>query len=380
MYFDLVADRGMNYTLNRSLADGAATKRIERARELAPKLTDFDAWSSIWLDEARRAEAEERWLDSAHWYHNAEFYLPAGDTRNGLYDDFQRVWGKALEGLEGIERIEVPYENGVLPGYRLPAENEVATVIAHGGYDSFIEEWLPFAQPMTDAGVTVIAFDGPGQGGALRHGLYFTHAWEKPAKAVLDHFGLDEVEWIGASCGGYLALRAAAFEPRIKRVIAFPATSWGLDMLLRQVTPGQDHRLLSLFQGAHRDEVNELAAQQCDPKVNANTNFAWCVTQGMHITGTSTPYDLMEHLFKHSLEGILQNVTQDVLLTEGENDHLFPVSRIGRIMSELACAKSVSARIFTAREGGEQHCQVGNGALARAEFVSWLARFRESGR
>ena len=34
-----------------------------------------------------------------------------------------------------------------------------------------------------------------------------------------------------------------------------------------------------------------------------------------------------------------------------------------------------TARIFTAREGGEQHCQVGNSALARDEFVPWLARF-----
>ena len=36
---------------------------------------------------------------------------------------------------------------------------------------------------------------------------------------------LAEVDWLGASCGGYLALRAAAFEPRIKHVIAFPATT-----------------------------------------------------------------------------------------------------------------------------------------------------------
>lgn len=92
MYFDLVADRGMNYTLNRALADGAATSRIQRAHELAPKLTDFDAWSSVWLDEAKRAEGEEQWIDAARSYHNAEFYLPAGEVRNGIYDDVQRVW------------------------------------------------------------------------------------------------------------------------------------------------------------------------------------------------------------------------------------------------------------------------------------------------
>jgi hypothetical protein len=46
-----------------------------------------------------------------------------------------------------------------------------------------------------------------------------------------------------------------------------------------------------------------------------------------------------------------------------------------RTMRELVCARSVTARIFTAREGAEQHCQVGNSALAREEIVRWLARF-----
>jgi hypothetical protein len=41
-------------------------------------------------------------------------------------------------------------------------------------------------------------------------------------------------------------------------------------------------------------------------------------------------------------------------------------------MRELVCARSVTARIFTACE---QHCQVGNSVLARDEIVRWLARF-----
>lgn len=64
-----------------------------------------------------------------------------------------------------------------------------------------------------------------------------------------------------------------------------------------------------------------------------------------------------------------------VPVTEGEQDHLFNVDWIYRAMRELVCARSVTARIFTAREGAEQHCQVGNSALARDEIVRWLARF-----
>jgi hypothetical protein len=95
----------------------------------------------------------------------------------------------------------------------------------------------------------------------------------------------------------------------------------------------------------------------------------------MHITGTRTPFDFLTAIAQHSLEGILHNLKQDVLLTEGEQDHLFDIEWLYRAMRELVCARSVTARIFTAREGAEQHCQLGNSAVAREEIVCWLARF-----
>lgn len=154
-------------------------------------------------------------------------------------------------------------------------------------------------------------------------------------------------------------------------MICLPATYWGLDMTLKQMTPGQDKRLLSSFKAGDKKEVEALVEQQRA----LSTCFNWCVTQGMHITGTKTPFDFLTSIAKHDLDGVLQNVKQDVLLTEGEDDHLFNTGWLYRIMSELVCAKSVTARIFTAREGAEQHCQVGNSALARDEIVRWLSRF-----
>jgi hypothetical protein len=47
-------------------------------------------------------------------------------------------------------------------------------------------------------------------------------------------------------------------------------------------------------------------------------------------------------------------------------------------MSELVGAKSVTARIFTVREGTQMHCQVGNSGLARTEIVRWLSRFHRA--
>lgn len=371
-YVHMLSDPGMNYTLNRPLLDGTSPARLQEVGAAAPRIKDYESWHTAWLELARRAEAEARWADAASYYHGAEFYLPAGDARNSLYDDFARNWSRAMRDASGYERIAVPYPGGHLPGFRLQARGkEQATFIFNGGYDSFVEEFYAFLLPLTALGFTVIGFDGPGQGGALRQGIYFDHAWEKAAKAVIDYLEVDAVDWLGASCGGYLSIRAAAFEPRIKHIISMPTTYSGLDMTLKQMRPGKAPELLSRFKAGDRVETEKLIAAERVP----NSVFEWCVTQGMHITGTKTPFDFLTAIAKHSLEGILHNVKQDILLTEGEQDHLFNVEWLYRTMAELVCARSVTARIFTAREGGEQHCQVGNSALARDEIVSWLSRF-----
>jgi len=371
-YLHLLADPGMNYTLNRPLLDGTSSSRIAEVTAVAPQITDYASWHDVWLGLAKRAEAEHRWLDAASYYHGAEFYLPAGDERNGLYDDFAHCWALGMQGVAGYESIAIPYQGGNLPGFRLQAKGkEISTFVFTGGYDSFVEEFYAFLLPLTELGFTVIGFDGPGQGGALRQGIFMDHAWEKPAKACLDYFELDAVEWLGASCGGYMVLRAAAFEPRIKHAISMPTSYSGLDMTLKQMTPGKAQELVSFFKAGDRKATEELVARERRP----SSVFDWCVTQGMHITGTTTPWDFLVSINQQSLEGILFNVKQDVLLTEGEQDHLFDVDWVHRAMRELVCAHSVTTRIFTAREGGEQHCQVGNSALAREEIVRWLSRF-----
>ena len=142
-------------------------------------------------------------------------------------------------------------------------------------------------------------------------------------------------------------------------------------MTLKQMRPGKAQELVSLFKAGDRKATEALIAEERLP----SSVFDWCVTQGMHITGTKTPFDFLIAIAQHSLDGILHHVKQEILLTEGEQDHLFHVEWLYRTMRELVCARSVTARIFTAREGGEQHCQVGNSAVARREIVRRLSQF-----
>jgi hypothetical protein len=134
-YNHMLPDPGMNYTLNRPLLDGTSPSRLKEIGAVAPRIKDYESWHKVWLELATRAEAEKRWADAAYYYHGAEFYLPAGDARNKLYDDFKRNWALSMQGVAGYERIEVPYPGGHLPGFRLQAKGkEISTFIFNGGY------------------------------------------------------------------------------------------------------------------------------------------------------------------------------------------------------------------------------------------------------
>lgn len=70
--------------------------------------------------------------------------------------------------------------------YQLPRGARRGTVLLFGGFDSLIEEFFVVWRILADAGLDVVAFEGPGQGGArTRHGLCFEHDWERPVRAVL---------------------------------------------------------------------------------------------------------------------------------------------------------------------------------------------------
>ena len=101
-YIHMLSDPGMNYTLNRPLLDGTSAARITEISAVAPQIKDYESWHAVWLGLAKRAEAEKRWIDAASYYHGAEFYLPAGEVRNGFYDDFARNWALGMKGVGGV--------------------------------------------------------------------------------------------------------------------------------------------------------------------------------------------------------------------------------------------------------------------------------------
>jgi pimeloyl-ACP methyl ester carboxylesterase len=207
-------------------------------------------------------------------------------------------------------------------------------------------------------------FEGPGQGRPLQAGLKMTHEWEKPVAAVLDFFELEDVTLIGISLGGYLALRAAAYEPRIQRVVAWNVI-WDT---LRGFNRDKPERFFAAIHNRRKMMINIFAAvaRRLDGMVD------WLITHGMYVTGSETPFD---HLYKfrhYQTKDLSPLIEQDVLLLAGENDHFVPVEFLELQKAALTSARSVRARLFTAEEGGDQHCQVGRIDLATDEILDWL--------
>ena len=364
----------LNFQMNRVLTHGAEACRKEELLEIAPKLQRFDpkAWFEQWNMLARRAEAEGRLMHAAYYHRMSEFFLPEGaPEKANAYEDFSRCFYAATKE-EKLEVFTIPYEGASLSAMRLAADDPKGVIVLHGGFDSFIEELYLYVRSFRAAGYTVIMFEGPGQGRPLQAGLKMTHEWEKPVAAVLDFFELEGVTLIGVSLGGYLALRAAAYEPRIRHVVAWNVI-WDA---LRGFNRDKPERFFRAIRKGRKMMINIMAAvvRRLDDMVD------WLITHGMYVTGSETPFDHLQKFMKYQTKDLSPLIEQDVLLLAGENDHFVPVEFLELQKAALTSARSVRTRLFTAEEGGDQHCQVGRLDLATDEILDWLDSLHKGGR
>ena len=353
-----------NYQLNRWHSFGYA--RFEDMEEAGRRIGDFDDWKRVMVGLAGRAESEGRLVNAAFYYRAAEFYTFRDDPdKEPLYDRFAGLFYRVFGG-EGLERFDVPYGDGFLPALRLSAAGAAkGTIVMHGGFDSYIEEFYSWMSYFAGRGYDVVAFEGPGQGAARKkYGLPLDHRWEGPAKAILDHFGLDGVTWLGVSMGGWLCFRAAAFEPRIARVIAS-----GIAYDYLQFPPKVFQWLMFLFFDHLRDFSNRITIR----KMRKDLMHRWTIGNLMYISDTETPMDAFDVARGMNAENLhSERVTQDVLILTGRNDHFIPFKMHRMQVEALENARSVTAKVFTRETQAHNHCQNGNFGLALGVMADWI--------
>jgi pimeloyl-ACP methyl ester carboxylesterase len=359
-------DPNINFQFNRFLIPS-----YERLfAQLGAKIHNFGDWKREFLKVA--ADFEQRGMlgEASALYRAAEFFIgPDDPDRRIAFEKFIDLFYQG-PGTKEIERFTAGYERAKLHGFKLAAQGVGrGTILIHGGFDSYCEEFYDYARVVASCGYDVVIFDGPGQGSTLMNEhLPMTPEWHRPVSAVLDQLNLAEVTLIGISLGGCLALRAAAFEPRIRSVVAFDVM---LDFF-QCVTSRRGKIIEKAIRALLSLHLTGLLNRLGHSIMARDLYARWGVQQGMHVTGASHPAQFFSKLRAYNTRDISDKITQHVLIMAGAEDHFVPLQQCFLQLPLLTNAKSVSAEIFTRNEQASAHCQVGNKAIAIYRIMNWM--------
>lgn len=370
-YYDLHKDYHVNFQLNRFLAYIGADQ-LEELRTISSKVKSYDDWVREFLALADITLASGEKIRAGYYYRAAEFFMwRSNPKKKPIREKFLKLVREGY-GITEQQRHLVPYQdgkiNGFLPAYLFECSEPKGTLVIMGGGDSYVEEWLPMIMGFNDQ-YRLIIFETPGQGGALEeYHLSMTHEFQKPAKAVLDYFHLDDVCFWGISGGGMAALRVAAFEKRVKRVVCHDILFDVFDLMLRKLAPAKQF-LLKLLLGM---KAKRLCNGILKMSMKKDLSVEGLYLQGMLVHGVKTPYDYIQKLRLEKTADISHLIDQDVLLLAGTEDFAVPVDHFYKQIEALKNVRSLTARLFTRAEQAQNHCQVGNLPLVLDTIINWL--------
>ncbi len=262
-------------------------------------------------------------------------------------------------------RVAIPFEGPSgpteLPAYFLRARRDdgtpAPTMVMWNGLDSTKEHMYTsgWPQELAQRGISTLMVDCPGSGEALRFlGLRSRVETEVWAAACVDYLETrddvdhDRIGLVGWSLGGYYAPRAAAFEKRIKLVVAWGANhNWG---------EVQKRRL-------EREGENPV------PHYWEHVLWVW-------------GYDDVETFIKAAedvhLNGVVEQITVPFLITHGENDRQIPVEYAHQSYDQAINSPQRELRVFTPEEGATEHVGLDHLPHVGAYTADWVEdTFRE---
>jgi Alpha/beta hydrolase family len=361
---------------------------LEVARQIGG--ADPERWFAAWSGFASRLfEAAERSERAGHSASACGAYLRASNYWRAAWTFlFQApIEARALDAYhrhrEAFTRaakimplagkaIRIPYEGKFLHGYFFSATVDGApckTLIVNGGYDSTAEEAFLFSGAAALArGYNAIVFDGPGQGAAIfEDGLVFRPDWEKVIGPVVDFlFTRPEVDrrrvaLMGISFGGYLAPRAASFEPRLAALIADPGQLSLFEEMKRRLPPFVASRLLD------REGFVSRILEFVLSRRLLHVSQGWALRRGLLVHGLKMPIDYLKLTAVYVTERP-ETIRCPTVICSAENDEIGVTAR--DLYDRLTCNKTFLA--FKASEGAGEHCESGARAWFNQRVLDWL--------
>ncbi len=330
---------------------------------------DDEAWFQACVNVANKVRAHaERFEKSGHpvsaahaylracnYYQMAERFITPKDNvalasyKNGV-DCFHRH--VALTDVN-IEIVEIPTAAGPLPGYFVHAQNakskKAPCVVYFDGLDVTKEiQYVRGVPDLIKRGISVLVMDGPGTGEAIRfRGQYLRHDYEVAGSACIDWLekrsDVDpkKIGVVAISLGGYYSPRMASMDDRFAACIAWGAI-WDYHATWKKRIEAQFKTSLSV--------------------------------PGHHITwilGVNTLDEALQKLEPFKLDGVVQKMKCPFLIVHGADDEQVPLAD-AKALYKASGSKDKTLRVFTAEEGGAQHCQRDYLTLGVAEMWNWF--------
>ncbi len=370
--YELNDDPNFNFQLNRVIQWNGG--RLADIAPVSRSIRTAADWKKTLIELGDAAMAEDRAENAIGYWRMSEFFMTDGDPDKRkyyrkatalFYEHYRAYFDSGL-----VERMEAPYEDVRLPILHVRPEGARRDVILlHGGNDSYFEEFFFPTLYLAKRGFEVYLFEGPGQGGVVREqGKKFTHEWERPVKAVLDAIGARSVTIMGASLGGMLAPRAAAYEPRIRRVVGWSIFPNFLYVALGMVPKTLRGPVRFLLRHNLRAPVSAVLQQ----KMARSPVLDWGVRHGMFAYDAPDPFGYVKKLNDYKMTDIGPHITQDMLVIGAEKDHFIARELYAMELDALLNVKSLTFRLMTAREDAGAHCNVGNPKLVLDTVADWL--------
>jgi 2,6-dihydroxypseudooxynicotine hydrolase len=285
----------------------------------------------------RPLDAQRRFLAASSAYNFAQYVVFLDKERKReLHESCVRAYAQAAPLLEPPAiPFEVMYRRRAMKGYlRVPRGVRPAPVVVmFHGTNAVKEELHLWSEALIARGLAVIMFDGPGLGSTFHR--MSTVAEPRPVGvAILNQIEArpeldpEAVAFFGMSLGGYMAIRMASHEPRI-RAVAAVSPPYSADIYWNVTLSSMRRELANLY-GITESEM-----------------------------GAS--------IEKITLAGVLQDVRCPLLVAGGGRDMITPSSEAWRIYQDARCEREI---VFYPR--GAHDCFNVLSDL-RPRTVNWLA-------
>jgi dienelactone hydrolase len=322
-----------------------------------------------------RVSARENFLRASMCYRSAEYFADPFDRPAHQWSRASReTFIKAAQHMaDRIEVVEVPFEGKGLPGYFMTpsagAQNG-ATVLILTGFDGTGEElYVQTARAGLERGFNVLVAEGPGQVGCLRFNpeLTFRPDYEKPIGAMIDYALArrevvpEQLAVYGISFGGYFVIRAGAHDSRIRALVV---NSPIVDL----------HAYMVAFVGpelTHNPPPIKLAEVDAIPDAEFPRAMKLAFKSSCRRFGVDSFAAWLDRLEDFTAGESLANIKCPTRALAGDGEGAETAAQFERYCR--AVAGPVTRRMFSAEDGADMHCQVGNLSLSNAVVYDWLS-------